>query len=97
MRCVVIAELAAGDIERILRRSETAFGAHARRRYRALIDHAIRDVADDPDRPGVRAIDGVRAGYASTISASPGAGTPVRRWAGHATSWLSTSRTSIGW
>jgi hypothetical protein len=63
VRRVVIAELAAGHLERILRPSETAFVAPARRRYRALIDRAIRDVADDPDRTGVRAIDDVRVGY----------------------------------
>jgi plasmid stabilization system protein ParE len=80
VRRVVIAELAAGDLERILRQSEPAFGARARRRYRALIDRAIRDVADDPDRPGVRAIDDVRAGYRLyhlRFSRRTGAGPPV--------------------
>lgn len=62
-RVVIIAGLVAGDLERILRRSETEFGAQARRRYRALIDRAIRDLAADPARPGVRAVDSVRAGY----------------------------------
>ena len=63
MRRVVITKLAASDIQRILRRSEVEFGVAARSRYRELLDRAIRDVAEHPAHPGVRAIDDVRAGY----------------------------------
>jgi toxin ParE1/3/4 len=51
------------DIAHILRTSETEFGAAARTRYRRLIDKALNDLAQDPSRLGVRAIDDVRAGY----------------------------------
>ncbi len=63
MRRVVITKLAASDIHRILRQSEADFGVAARSRYRKLLDRAIRDVAENPLHPGVRAIDDVRAGY----------------------------------
>lgn len=63
MRRVVVAKLAARDIQRILRRSEAEFGVAARSRYRELIDRAIRDIADNAAHPGVRAIDDIGSGY----------------------------------
>ena len=36
----------------------TEFGAEAAVRYADLIDQAIRDVGDDPKRPGSRAVEG---------------------------------------
>jgi toxin ParE1/3/4 len=47
----------------MLRWSEDRFGADARTRYRMLIDAAIRDLAQNPDRPRGRSIADVRAGY----------------------------------
>lgn len=47
----------------MLRRSESDFGTQARTRYRGLIDRAIRDLAEDPERLGVKLIDDVREGY----------------------------------
>ncbi len=63
MRRVVITKLAARDIQRILRRSEAEFGVVARARYRELLDRAIRDIAENPLHPCVRAIDDIRPGY----------------------------------
>jgi len=44
------------DLSIILAASDERFGPAVRTRYRALLQQAIRDVADDPHRPGVRAI-----------------------------------------
>jgi plasmid stabilization system protein ParE len=54
---------AVNDIRRILRHSETEFGASARARYKALVDQAIRDIAESQTRVGVRSISDVREGY----------------------------------
>jgi toxin ParE1/3/4 len=43
------------DIEDLLAWSEEHFGTGARQRYEALLACALRDVADEPHRPGVRA------------------------------------------
>lgn len=43
---------AQADIFEILAWSHERFGAHARMRYEALIVAALRDIADQPDRPG---------------------------------------------
>jgi toxin ParE1/3/4 len=51
------------DIENALRHSQTDFGAVGRARYARLIDAAIRDLARDPVRVGVRPIEEVRPGY----------------------------------
>lgn len=48
----LISPAAAHDIESILAWSEERFGERTRRRYEALIVRAIRDVAENPDRPG---------------------------------------------
>ena len=58
-----IAGPAKRDIGRVLRRSREEFGQEAADRYRALLDQALRDLADDSSRPGVRNIDDVREGY----------------------------------
>lgn len=42
------------DIENILAYSESEFGETARLRYEALLETALRDLASDPDRAGVR-------------------------------------------
>ncbi len=39
------------------------FGEAPRGRYKALLNQAIADLADDPARNGVKAIDEVRPGY----------------------------------
>ena len=51
------------DIARALSRSARDFGAAARKRYRDLLDQALKDLADDSARPGVKPIDDVRRGY----------------------------------
>lgn len=51
------------DIGRVLRHSRMEFGQEAADRYRALLDRGLRDLTDDPGRPGVRNIDEVREGY----------------------------------
>ncbi len=43
------------DIRIILSASEAQFGEAARRRYRLLLEQAIEDVAENPQRTGVRA------------------------------------------
>jgi toxin ParE1/3/4 len=48
----VIAPAAAADMAAILSWSEDHFGAAARRRYEALLEQAIVDVAGDPERAG---------------------------------------------
>jgi toxin ParE1/3/4 len=44
-------------IDDILARSERSFGEQARERYAALFVAAMTDVADDPNRPGVKRIE----------------------------------------
>lgn len=63
MRRVRIAGPALRDIARVLRHSEEEFGRAARLRYRRLLDKALRELAQDPARIGVRHIDDVREGY----------------------------------
>jgi toxin ParE1/3/4 len=41
------------DIERILAHSEASFGPAARLRYEALLEAGLKDLAADPERPGV--------------------------------------------
>ena len=48
---------------RVLRRSREEFGQEAADRYRALPDHALRDLADDSSRPGARNIDDIQQRY----------------------------------
>ena len=54
MRRLRLSAFAVIDIEDILLRSELSYGEAARQRYEALLEAALRDVAGDPDRPGVR-------------------------------------------
>lgn len=54
MRRIRLSPLAASEIEAILERSEIVFGAAARLRYEALLETALRDIAAEPERPGVR-------------------------------------------
>jgi toxin ParE1/3/4 len=49
---VRVAGPARRDIKAILKRSFREFGEAAARRYEALILQALRDLADDPERPG---------------------------------------------
>jgi toxin ParE1/3/4 len=63
VRTVRLTGPARRDIASILRWTEDRFGADARTRYRMLIDAAIRELAENPDRPGVRSIADVRPGY----------------------------------
>lgn len=63
MRRVRITGPARRDIARALGRSNENFDARARDRYRRLLDQALVDLGDDPNRPGVRPISDVRDGY----------------------------------
>ena len=63
MRRVRLTRAAGSDIKHILRSSEMDFGEEARGRYKALLGQAITDLAEDPARNGVKAIDDVRPGY----------------------------------
>ena len=63
MKQVRLTRAARNDLKRILRRSETEFGQSIRARYKALLDHAISDLAVDSGRNGVKPIDDVRPGY----------------------------------
>jgi toxin ParE1/3/4 len=47
-----VAPAAQDDIVSILAWTDEHFGEPARLRYEALIEQAIVDIADDPDRPG---------------------------------------------
>lgn len=47
------------DIAAIGRYTDRAFGEVAERRYSALISQALRDIQDDPDRPGAKARPGI--------------------------------------
>jgi plasmid stabilization system protein ParE len=76
VRRVRITGPAQRDIARALRRSSEDFGARARERYRRLLDQALRDLAEDPDRVGVRPIDDVRVGYFAYHLKSSTKGTP---------------------
>ena len=63
MRRVRVTGPARRDIANALRRSREAFGAPACERYRRLFGNAFRNLAEDPVRPGVRAIHEIRDGY----------------------------------
>ena len=52
MRRYRLSAAAQADIVDILARTEERFGRVARIRYQTLIVTAIRDIAEDPDRPG---------------------------------------------
>lgn len=53
MRRYRLSATARADIVDILARSGERFGEPARTRYETLIVSAIRDIAEDPQRPGV--------------------------------------------
>lgn len=65
MRRVRVTGPARRDIANALRRSREVFGASACERYRRLFGNALRDLAEDPDRAGVRTLHEVRDGYCS--------------------------------
>lgn len=54
---------ALADVRRILRRSKAEFGPSAEARYKLLLDQALQDLAEDPNRVGVKPIPDVRPGY----------------------------------
>jgi len=43
-------------LREILGRSETEFGAVGRQRYEALVERALMDLLEGPERPGVRMV-----------------------------------------
>lgn len=51
-------ETANEQLADILDQGEEAFGSDARTRYEALIAQAIQDLLGNPERPGVRLVDG---------------------------------------
>lgn len=65
MRILRFSPLAEHDIDDILAHSEAAFGGTARTRYAALITAALRHIAGDPDRIGVKRRDELGKGYRS--------------------------------
>lgn len=50
---------AQADVRDVLRESRSQFGPLARSRYRLLIQTAYRDLAENPDRPGVKHLPGI--------------------------------------
>lgn len=52
MTGIRLAAAAQADIAAVLDWTEQRFGAAARQRYGILIGTGLRDIADDPDRPG---------------------------------------------
>lgn len=52
IRTIRLTVAARADIVDILEYSEAQFGLGARRRYERLVAVALRDIAEDPDRPG---------------------------------------------
>ncbi len=82
MRRVQFAGAARNDLKRILRRGEAEFGATARGRYKVLLDQAVRDLAEDPGRNGVKPFHDVRRRhFVYHIKWSKGrvSGTPIGR------------------
>jgi toxin ParE1/3/4 len=63
MRIVRLSPLARSDIAGILNHSEGVFGSAAAARYGSLLLVATRDLAKDPDRPGVRRREELGPGY----------------------------------
>ena len=45
-------------MDEILRRSEAEFGAVGRRRYETLVEQALVDLLEDPERPGITIVAG---------------------------------------
>jgi toxin ParE1/3/4 len=62
---VVLSENARRDIVNVLRWSESNFGESAAARYRALLLQALRDIAEDPERPGSSARPELKPGIRS--------------------------------
>jgi len=52
---VVLARGARDDVKEIMRWTANMFGARAARRYRALLNQAVDDIGDDPERLGSKA------------------------------------------
>lgn len=61
MRRLVVTAEARADVGAVLRESHLKFGPLARRRYRLLIEIAYRELAEDPNRPGVSVLPGIPA------------------------------------
>ena len=76
-----LTEAAAQDIADILRATARQFGQLQRRCYAALIERAIRMVAEDPERPGSRQRDelanGVRSFHVELAARRQGAASHV--------------------
>jgi toxin ParE1/3/4 len=56
MAKLVLSAFAREDLALTLAWSEQVFGVAARSRYDALLLQAMRDLADDPERPGVHSV-----------------------------------------
>jgi toxin ParE1/3/4 len=52
LRKIRVTRTARRDIATLLKRSENEFGKEAALRYEALLGQALRDLSDDPQRPG---------------------------------------------
>jgi len=63
VRRVRITGPAQRDIFSAVQRSSDDFGPQARDRYRRLLDQALIDLGEEPNRVGVLSIDDVREGY----------------------------------
>lgn len=63
MNRIKISGPARRDVAGILRRSRDEFGIEAADRYRKLFDQAFNDLAENPERAGVRSIADVRQHY----------------------------------
>ena len=60
-----VSKLAQSDLGRILAASESRWGPEGRRRYAALIEAAMRQVADDPEGAATRDRNVLRSGTRS--------------------------------
>ena len=58
----VLTTLAAADYRKILRDSRQQFGQHRRDRYKTILDTAIHEVAEHPQRPRSRKRDEIAPG-----------------------------------
>lgn len=63
MRLLRLSPLAQRDITQILEHSEANFGAAARRRYDVLLERVLKQLVDDPLRPGVQKCGDLGRGY----------------------------------
>jgi plasmid stabilization system protein ParE len=63
VRRLLVTGPARKDIGAILRYSGENFGDRTAANYARLIDRALKDLAEEIDRHGVRAVDDIRKGY----------------------------------